>query len=227
MVIVKTPTSRLGPPLEGAIQVGGTARSGRPHRRQPDTRTSGVGGPVPAPLTLGGLGRPLRSLGRGRSRPRHRGPTPGQRAGASCRSLPVYAGDQFLQWVHDGRQAFEQAITGLRRTSSPCNPVRVRVSRVCSRSSACSRQVSALAHVDVSAMGTLRLVGMRVSRRCTRSRPAWRAPSSGECACAGGGGGALLPRDSAASTGVNQRAHWHPAPCGDNSRQAKHTRRPL
>jgi len=42
---------------------------------------------------------------------------------------------------------------------------RVMVSHVCSRSRACSRQVSARAHVDEAAMGTLRSVGIRVPSR--------------------------------------------------------------
>jgi len=65
---------------------------------------------------------------------------------------------------------------------------RARVSHVCSRSRACSRQVSDWAHVEEAAMGTLRSVKIRVSSRCTRSMPAGRGPASGEHACAGGGG---------------------------------------
>jgi len=63
---------------------------------------------------------------------------------------------------------------------------RARVSHVCSRSMACSRHVSARAHVEEAAMGTVRNVEIRVSSRSTRSRPAGRGPTSGERACAGG-----------------------------------------
>jgi len=78
------------------------------------------------------------------------------------------------------RAGAARAILGKRRR-------RNRIFHVCSRSRACSRQVSARAHVEETAMGTLRSVGMRVPRRCTRLRPATRGPASGECACAGGG----------------------------------------
>jgi len=60
------------------------------------------------------------------------------------------------------------------------------VSHVCSRSRACSRQVSAREHVEQAAIWTLRSVGMRVPRGSTRSSPARRGPASSECACAGG-----------------------------------------
>jgi len=101
---------------------------------------------------------------------------------------------------------------------------RARVSHVCSRSRACSRQVSDWAHVEEAAMGTLRSVKIRVSSRCTRSMPAGRGPASGEHACAGGGG--VLPRASTASTAVEQRGAGHCAPSGVFSRQARHTRSP-
>jgi len=42
---------------------------------------------------------------------------------------------------------------------------RARVYHVCSRSRACSRQVSARAHVGEAAMGTVRSVEIRVSSR--------------------------------------------------------------
>jgi len=69
----------------------------------------------------------------------------------------------------------------------------------------------------------LRSVGIRVPGRCTRSRPAGRAPASGQCACAGG---AVLPRASAAITAVEHLVPGHRVPCGDISRQARHSRRP-
>jgi len=53
---------------------------------------------------------------------------------------------------------------------------RARVSHVCSLSTACNRQVSARAHVDEAAMGTLRSVGIRVLSRSTRSRACWERP---------------------------------------------------
>jgi len=64
---------------------------------------------------------------------------------------------------------------------------RARVSHVCPRSRACSRQVSARVHVEEAAMGTLRSVGILVPSRCPRSRPAGRGPASGERTCAGVG----------------------------------------
>jgi len=100
---------------------------------------------------------------------------------------------------------------------------RARVSHVCSRSRACSRQVSARAHVEEAATGTLRSVGIRVPSNCTRSRPAGRGAASGERVCAGGG---VSPRASAASTAPGQRGPGHHAPCGIISRQVKHTRSP-
>jgi len=51
---------------------------------------------------------------------------------------------------------------------------RVKVSHVSSRSTACGRQVSARAHVEEAAIGTLHSVRMRAPSRCTRSRPAER-----------------------------------------------------
>jgi len=93
---------------------------------------------------------------------------------------------------------------------------RARVAHVCSCSRACSRQVSARAHVDEAAMGILRSVGIRVPSRCTKSRPAGRGPASGERACAGGG--AVLPRASAARTAVEQRGPGHRVPFGLISR---------
>jgi len=127
-------------------------------------------------------------------------------------------------------------MAGSMRISSPCRPVRgrrgqcggnkrrrARVSHVYSRSRACSRQVSARAHVEEAAMGTLRNVGIRVPNRCTRSRPAGRGAASGERVCAGG---AVLPRASAARTAVGQLGPGHRAPFGLISRQARHTRSP-
>jgi len=66
---------------------------------------------------------------------------------------------------------------------------RARVCHVCFRTRPCSSQVSARAHVEEAAMGTLRSVGMQIPSRCTRSMHGGRGPASGECACAGGGGG--------------------------------------
>jgi len=100
---------------------------------------------------------------------------------------------------------------------------RARVSHVCSQSRACSRQVSARAHVDEAAMGTLRSVGIRVPNSCTRSRPAGRGPASGELACSGG---AVLPRANAARTAVEQRGLGHRAPCGSDFPAGQATRSP-
>jgi len=65
-------------------------------------------------------------------------------------------------------------------------------------------------------MGSLRSVSNRVPSKCTTCRPTGKGPASGECACAGGG--AVLPRASAASTAVEQRGPEHRASCGDISR---------
>jgi len=125
-------------------------------------------------------------------------------------------------WVEEDLVALPP-IAGASRAMRGNERRRARVSHVCSRSRACSRQVSARAHVDADAMGTLRSVGIRVPSRCTRSRPAGRGPASGERACAGG---AELPRASAARTAVEQRGPVHRAHCGVISRQARHTRSP-
>jgi len=62
---------------------------------------------------------------------------------------------------------------------------RARVSHVCSRSRACSRQVSARAHVEEAAMGTLRSVEIRVPSRC--SQPSGSVPPAPPCPPTGEG----------------------------------------
>jgi len=71
-------------------------------------------------------------------------------------------------------------LAGAARAMRGNRRMRARVSHICYRSRACSRQVSALEHVEEPAMGTLRSVEIRVPSRCTRSRPAGRGPASGE-----------------------------------------------
>jgi len=88
---------------------------------------------------------------------------------------------------------------------------RARVYHVCSRSTACSRQVSSRAYVEEAAIETLRSVEIRVPSRCNRYRHAGRGPARGERACAGG---AVFPRASSASTVLEQRGPGHRAPCG-------------
>jgi len=76
----------------------------------------------------------------------------------------------------------------------------VRVSHVCSRSTACSRQVRARAHVEDGD-------GDVYSCKRMRSRPDGRGPAGGECACPGGG---ALPIANAASTAQEYRGeHTH------------------
>jgi len=187
-----------GPPLAGATPAGGSARPCRPSHKL--RRKSGVGGHVPAPLPLGGPGRPLLSIPRlgARQQPspvprpcsghRVRGPSV-----ASCRCMRVIsspngsiiAARQLRRhcWVEEDLVALpthagaERVMRGERRR-------RARGFHVCSRSRPCSRQENARVHVEEAAMGTLCTVEIRVPKRCTRSRPGGRSPARCERACA-------------------------------------------
>jgi len=174
---------------------------------------------------------PIGGLGRGSSRLRGRGPASGPSPGAdvaACRSMRLIrfpswsmtAARQLSRhcWVDVDLVALPPS-AGAARAMRGNRRRRARVTHVPSRSRACSRQVSARAHVEEAAMGALRCVEILVPSRCTRSRPAGRGPASGERAFAGGG--AWCP-----STALEQRCPGHRTPCGVISRQARHTRSP-
>jgi len=95
---------------------------------------------------------------------------------------------ELLQWVEDRRQAVEAAVLrggGSCGPSIPSLPSGGRVDQcdtgeeekaaqgphVCSRSTACSRQVRARLQLEEAAMGTLRSVGICVASKLRISRP--------------------------------------------------------
>jgi len=86
---------------------------------------------------------------------------------------------------------------------------RARASHVCSRSTACSRQVRARAKLEEAAMGTLCCLGICVAISRTISKPwGWR-PGSGERVCAGG---TEFPAARAASTAEEHLGPGHLGP---------------
>jgi len=109
---------------------------------------------------------------------------------------------------------------------------RVRLCYIWSRSTACSRQIRARAHVEKAAIGTLRRMGMRVPGRCTRSGPAWRGQPGVSAPVRGGNQpGPMLPLLpwSNVGTGTGPLARifpGNPGAHGGRGRRARHTAGP-